>query len=142
LGKRGVDKLGVISGLDSTGKHKEVKVSTAGGLHVDSGYTNVVFHDAVTVAGNGASFEVGSYKTLTVEIYGTSTTRTVTFYGKGPSGTLIALMGIKVSDLSTGVSTTGTGEVWQFDVTGLEEVIMDLTAVSGGNVSVKGRAVA
>jgi hypothetical protein len=51
-------------------------------------------------------------------------------------------MGIKVSDLSTGVSTTGTGEVWQFDVTGLEEVIMDLTAVSGGNVSVKGRAVA
>ncbi len=102
---------------------------------------NIVFQDASTSAGNGTSFEVGVYKTLTIEIYGTSSTRTVTFYGKGTSGTLRALMGVRMSDFSTAVSTTGTGEIWQFDTTGLEYVVMDLTAVSGGNVSVKGRAV-
>jgi hypothetical protein len=99
------------------------------------------FHNAATTTGNGTAFEVGAYKTLTVEIFGTSTGRTVTFYAKGPSGTLRALMGVKISDLSTSVNTTGTGEIWQFDITGLNQIVMDLTAVTGGNITVKGRAV-
>lgn len=100
------------------------------------------FHDAATVAADGAPFDVLAYKTLTVEIYGTSTSRTVVFIGIGPSGTQRPIMGVRLSDFSTGTSTTGTGEFWQFDITGLSQVIMDLTAVSGGNVSVKGKAVA
>jgi hypothetical protein len=51
-------------------------------------------------------------------------------------------MGVRLSDLATGINTTGTAEYWQFDVTGVYQVVMDLTAVAGGNVSVKGRAVA
>jgi hypothetical protein len=101
------------------------------------------FHDAMAVAGNGNFLEVKYFKTLTVEIYGSAenTARTVTFYGKGPGKTLRAMKGLKVSDWTTGTSTTGTGEIWQFDITGLNQVIMGLTAITGGTVTVKGRAV-
>lgn len=102
----------------------------------------ITFHDASTSMGNGNVFYNTGCKTLTIEIYGTSSTRTVTFYCKCFSGTSRAIQGVKISDFSTGVNTTGTGEVWQFDITGIDQIIMDLTAVSGGNVTIKGRAVA
>ncbi len=110
-------------------------------LNMMNDVMDVTFHDASTVAANGQPFEVKYFKSLTVEIFGTSTGRTVTFYGKGASGTLRALKGINLSTLATGTSTTGTGEIWQFDITGLHKVIMDLTAITDNNVSVKGRAV-
>ena len=104
--------------------------------------TPVTFHDAATVAADGNIFTVDGQKTLTVEIYGTSTSRTIAFIGRGESGTDRAIMGVRLSDLSTATSTTGTGELWQFDITGLVSVFMDLQAVAGGNVTIKGRAVA
>lgn len=110
---------------------------------VRADFKDVTFHNAATVAGNGTPFDVDEWKTLTVEISGTSTGRTVTFYAKGASGTLRPLAGTKISaaPLTVAVSTTGTGELWQFDITGLNSVIMDLTAITDNNVSVKGRAV-
>jgi hypothetical protein len=110
---------------------------------VRSDFKDVVFHDTATVAANGTIFEVEEFKTLTVEIFGTSTGRTVTFYAKSASGTLRPLVGTKISasPISTAISTTGTGELWQFDITGLHSIIMDLTAITDNNVSVKGRAV-
>lgn len=107
-----------------------------------SNVKDIIFHDAATVAGSGTIFDVGGYKTLTVEIYGTSTSRTVEFVARGPSGTDVALSGVNVSTNAVATSTTGTGEIWQFDITGLISVFMNLSAVAGGNVSVKGRAVA
>jgi hypothetical protein len=106
-------------------------------------YFDFAFHTAATEAANGNPFYVYDYKTLTVEIYGSveNTARAVTFYGKGPSGTLRALKGLKLSDWSSGTSTTGTGELWQFDITGINSVTMDLTAITDGTVTVKGRAV-
>lgn len=102
----------------------------------------VTFHDAAVVAADGTVFTVGGYKTLLVEVYGTSTAFNVAFYGKGPSGTARAIMGVKLSDLSTGINTTVLNELWVFDVTGLTSVLMDLVSVVSGNVSVKGTAVA
>lgn len=102
---------------------------------------DITMLDAVTVATTG-TYTVTNEQTITIEIYGTSTSRTIAFQGKSKSGTARSLMGVKLSDLSTGISTTGTGEVWQFDVTGLDYFITDLTAVAGGNVSIKGKAVA
>jgi len=103
---------------------------------------DVIFHTAATTAADGTILTVGNYKTLTVEIYGTSSSRTVAFIGRGAGAADRALMGINLSDFSTATSTTGTGEIWQFDITGLTSVFMDLQAVSGGNVSVTGRVVA
>jgi hypothetical protein len=102
----------------------------------------VTFHDEATEAADGTAFTVAGYKTLTVEIYGTSTSRTVEFKGAGPSGTYGAIMGVRLSDFVTATQTVTSGEIWQFDVTGLTTVIMDLSAVAGGNVSVQGKAVA
>ena len=100
------------------------------------------FHDVATSTSNGKALNVKAFKTLRVKITGTSSSRTVTFYARDIDGNLTALMGVRMSDFSTATSTTGTGEYWQFDVTGIEAVVMDLTAVSGGNVTVKGKAVA
>jgi hypothetical protein len=106
------------------------------------------FHDASTETGNGKAFkqnDANQYKTLTVEIFGSedNTARTVTFYGKGLSGALRPIAGIKVSaaPMTTALNSTGTGELWQFDISGMVEVVMDLTAITGGSVSVYGRAV-
>lgn len=106
--------------------------------------TEFVFHKGATEAANGNAFKVDYFKTLTIEVFGSSTNsaRTVTFYGKGASGTLRAISGMKLAGLTTALSTTGTGELWQFDITGLEYVVMDLTAITEGNVTVIGKAVA
>lgn len=104
-------------------------------------FKDVVFHTVATVAANGTVIDVLDYKTLTVKITGTSATRTVTFYARDTDTNLTALMGVRLSDLATAVSTAGTGEYWQFDITGIHQIVMDLTAVAGGNVTIKGRAV-
>lgn len=113
------------------------------GLHTNS--TNrtmdVNFHESAIIPANGTPFLVGAYKTLTIEIYGTSTTRNIKFYGKSKSGTFRPIQGIRLSDFTLAVTTTTTAEIWQFDITGLDSVTMDLTAVTGGNVSIKGRVV-
>ena len=100
---------------------------------------DVIFHDAVVAPATSTVFEVGAYKILTLEIYGTSATRTITFNYKGESGTLRLISGVKLSDFSMGTGTTGSGEVWQFDISAFKYFVVDLTAVAGGNVSVKGR---
>ena len=46
-----------------------------------------------------------------------------------------------MNGLIKGNSSTGNNEIWQFDVSGLVSVVMDLTEVSGGNISIKGRLV-
>jgi hypothetical protein len=102
----------------------------------------VIFHDVATVVGDGEVITVDGHKTLTIEIYGTSVSRTIAFKGVGPSGIPREITGEKLSDLNVAVSTTGSGELWQFNITGLIFVIMELTAVAGGNVSVKGVMVA
>lgn len=111
-------------------------------INTQSNYVDATFHTTATVAANGTPISVDGFKSLTIEIYGTSTTRTVTFYGKSKSGILRAIQGCRVSDFTMATSTTGNNEIWQFDITGLDYVIMDLTAVAGGNVSIAGRMIA
>lgn len=107
-----------------------------------SATTAVTLQPASTAIGAGNAFTVGGYRTLTLEVSGTSSSRTVVFQGIGPSGTAIAIMGTKLTDGTTGSQTTGTGELWRFDVTGLTSFQANLTAVSGGNVTISGVAVA
>ncbi|WP_079708080.1 hypothetical protein [Paraliobacillus ryukyuensis] len=101
-----------------------------------------VFHESSTSPNQGNVLEVGNFKTLTVEIFGGSTTREVEFVCRSISGLNRKLRGINVSDWSDGTSTTGTAEIWQFDITGLRQVYFDLTEVSGDYVAIKGRVVA
>ncbi|WP_144561583.1 hypothetical protein [Bacillus mycoides] len=124
-------------------------VTLAGGTQInatlgaqESKTKSVVFHDGVTNTGVGASFPVEAFKTLTIETYGTSTSREIKFYGIGTSGTKRPITGVNLLDLSMATNTKGTGELWQFEIVGLESIVMELVSVSGGNVTVKGKAVA
>ncbi len=93
--------------------------------------------------GNGKIFNVGRHKTLMVEVYGTATSRTVEFKGAGPGGTFYPIVGSKIAEPETkAVNTTGIGELWRFDVSGLMSVRMEITAIAGGYLAIKGRAVA
>ena len=114
------------------------KAITIAGSRVEE----VTFQTAATVAAQGTALTVGGLKTLTVEIAGTSTSRTIAFQCAGPSGAYRTLTGVRLSDFAIASTTTTTDEIWQFDITGLVTVIMNLTAVAGGNVTVRGRAVA
>lgn len=108
-------------------------------LAVDT--TAITFQDAITATGTGTTFVVNGNKTITLEISGTSTSRTIQFQASGPSGTFYPISGVNLSDMSVSSATTGTGALWQFDVTGVESFRANVTGIAGGNVTIKGKAV-
>lgn len=137
------NKAGAIKvNADTVSFHVPIVIYRPDGITPLMDAVAVVFHNEASSAADGATIPVDGNKTLTIEIWGTSATRNVAFMGIGPSGTARPINGVNLTDFTVDVSTSGTGELWQFDVTGLTSVIMDLTAVSGGNVSVKGKLVA
>lgn len=101
-----------------------------------------IFHNAVVSTGQGNILTVGAFRTLRISIYGTATARTVQFYEKITNGNLVPLMGynISTSDLASSTSKV-ISETWIFDITGLRQVVMNVSAVSGGNLSVTGTVV-
>jgi hypothetical protein len=107
---------------------------------------DVIFHDAAVVAADGEALTVGGLKTLTVGILRTATSGTIAFKATDATGQTVTLPGVKVTDPSypIAISTTGTGETWQFDITGFVTVFMDITAMvaGAGSITVKGKAVA
>ena len=104
---------------------------------------DVTFHDEAIIPAAGEEVLVGPYNTLLIEVYGTSATRTLGFKGKSKSGTARSILGFKEGDatFTPATGTTGTGELWKLDVSGLDSISIPLTVVTGGNVSVKGRLV-
>lgn len=124
--------------LKFTSNQGEVVLQDSGSV---PNFIDVVFHDEAITPSEGDPLQTESYKTLTMEIYGTSISRSVVFYGVSNSGVKRNIKGIRLSDYTISASTTGSGEIWQFDIVGLVSVIMELASVEGGNVSVKGRAV-
>lgn len=107
----------------------------------------VTLQNNATAAGNGTPFapEDGNY-TLTFEITGTSTSRTVLFEIAGPSGVYGPHTAFSVSDptkfgpQSSGGSNTDP-ESWQVEVPAGYKFRARISAVAGGNVTIKGKAV-
>lgn len=136
----GVDEVKPVSGT-----HYEVVGGIGSAVSLSGSRTeDITFHDAAVAAADGAAFTVGGYKTLTVEILSTATSFTIAFIGEGPSGADIPLMGINLTTLGTGINTSTSGQLWQFDISGLTKVFMDLTTIvaGAGSVTVKGTVVA
>lgn len=103
---------------------------------------DVALQKAANAIGNGTPLAVEGFKTLTVEITGTSTSRTIVFEGASISGVYYAIMGTKLTDFATAIQTTGTSELWQFDITGLVSFRTRISAIAGGTVNVEGRVIA
>ena len=125
--------------IDESGRLKTTGTGEGGGSG-GGGFTAVTLQDAATAVSNGTNFAVSTNKTITVEITGTSTSRTVIFEGSSVGGSFFRIQGARLSDLVIDSQTTGSGEVWQFEVTGLVNFRARISAIAGGNVSVKGRA--
>lgn len=103
---------------------------------------NIILQNATTIVSVGTPFSVNAFKTITIEISGTSTSRTINFEACSVSGAYYPITGVKLLDYSMATSTTGNNEVWQFDITGMENFRTNVTSIVGGSVTVKGKAVA
>lgn len=100
-----------------------------------------IFQDNSRVTGNGNVLTVGQETSLTIEIFGTvsNTARTITFYRKSRDGTLKSIRGVRTDTWDDAASTTETGVEWNFDITNGYQIVMDLTAITGGSLTVIGR---
>jgi hypothetical protein len=87
------------------------------------------------------SFSVGTNKTITLEIFGTTTLSTVVFEGSYISGTFSSIMEVRLYDLSTATQTTTKDEIWQFDVTGLNFFKARISSISCRNLIIKRKAI-
>lgn len=108
---------------------------------------DVTLQNAASAAGNGTPFSPndGNY-TLTFEITGTSTNRTVMFELAGPSGQYIPVTAFSVTDPTKFAQQTSSGsntapESWQVAVPAGYSFRARIGAVSAGNVTIKGKAV-
>jgi len=117
---------------------RELGVVTLGG----SLASDVTFHNAATVAAVGSEFTVpAGYKDLTVKVMGTATSCQVQFEGLAVgASTYEPIMGVRALDFACSTLADQTGESWYVPIGGFDKVRMNLVAVAGGNVTVKGRA--
>ncbi|MEC1370178.1 phage portal protein [Bacillus velezensis] len=103
-------------------------------------YTDVIFHENAAEAGEGSIFSAGAWKKLLVEITGTAESGHVAFWGRSISGKNVPIRGIRSDDGTSAAGTSGTEEVWSFDIAGFKEIVMEIQSISGGSLSVKGTA--
>lgn len=103
-------------------------------------YTDVIFHENAAEAGEGSIFSAGAWKKLLVEITGTAESGHVAFWGRSISGKNVPIRGIRSDDGTSAAGTSGTDEVWSFDIAGFKEIVMEIKSISGGSLSVKGTA--
>jgi len=111
------------------------------------GPIDVTLQDAVTAAGAGTAYKPSrGNETLTFAITGTSTIRTVIFELADPSGVYVPCTAFNIMDPTKfGTQTTGGNntlpESWLVDVPIGYSFRARVSAVSGGNVTIKGKAV-
>ncbi|MCM3445284.1 MULTISPECIES: phage portal protein [Bacillus] len=103
-------------------------------------YTDVIFHENAAEAGEGSIFSAGAWKKLLVEITGTAESGHVAFWGRSISGKNVPIRGIRSDDGTSAAGTSGTEEVWSFEIAGFKEIVMEIKSISGGSLSVKGTA--
>ncbi|MBY0032506.1 MULTISPECIES: phage portal protein [Bacillus] len=113
-------------------------VGTGGDLAFS--YTDVIFHENAAEAGEGSIFSAGAWKKLLVEITGTAESGRIAFWGRSISGKNVPIRGIRSEDGTSAAGTSGTDEVWSFDIAGFKEIVMEIKSISGGSLSVKGTA--
>lgn len=130
--------------FNQTTDNFEVVQGQNGGANVNvigSNYTLVALLSAVTATGRGNDIQVGGLKTITFEVFGTASSFTIQMEGKGTSGTPYPIQAINYNSM-TSISTITAAGLYQVDVTGLVSIDANLTAVTGGNVTVQGRMMA
>jgi len=109
---------------------------------------SVTLQSNASATGNGTHYTPTTPETLTFEISGTSTSRTVVFELAGPKGVYIVYPALKIGDTTYTPTTSATGgsdttpESWEVDIPANYSFRTRITAVAGGDVDISGWAVA
>jgi hypothetical protein len=112
-----------------------------------SNIDDVILQNQASAPGNGTEYtpEKGN-KILTIEIVGTSNSRTIEFEMCGPSGVYRAQQCLRLTDNALAASTTNGSdadpESWQVLVPVGWAFRTRVAAVAGGDVSIQGKGVA
>lgn len=99
------------------------------------------FQNAVTEAGNGNVFTPEFADVISIEFSGTASSFTAVFEELGESGAWHAIAGIRRSDFAPGSSVTAKTGRWDVTLSGVLSLRVRVSAVSGGNLTVKGKLV-
>lgn len=117
-------------------------------LTIVDNFEPVVLQNVAITTGLGTLLTIGDYKTLVIEISGTSTSKTVLFQACGQSGVMQSIQGIHKLTFADGViasqsatDTHVTPEIWEFDVAGLYQFQTKLSAIANGNCTIEGTLV-
>jgi hypothetical protein len=101
-----------------------------------------IFQEGVTTTGNGVNYVVkGAGNIITLQITGTSTSRTIIFEGSVDGVNYVPLLCANLTTLDLATQTTGKDELWQVDISGIHLFRTRVSAISGGNITVVGRVV-
>ncbi|MEW5804670.1 MAG: hypothetical protein AB1847_21480 [bacterium] len=116
-------------------------VKTYSGISLQFETPETIIHNAATVPGAGEEIDVTAHGTLNLQITGTASSFSLSFLGSvdGINFLPVSAMNLKTFNLST--TATKLDEIWQMDVSSMKAVRAELTAVSGGNVTVKAMAI-
>lgn len=134
----------VVGGIrihDGSNDSNKLTVNSNGSVSIASSSVPTTHHNAVVAPADGADAAVTGYKIIAIQINGTSSSRTVLFSGSVDGISFYPVMGVNMATWDSAINTTGTGELWQFDVGGLNYFRARVDAVSGGNVTVKSNVV-
>lgn len=122
-----------------TGANNPLPVQLSGSI------VDVTLQNAVTAAGNGTAHAPTADAKLRFEITGTSTSRTVNFEIAGISGVYVPVTAFNINDPTKfGTSTTAGSDAapdsWEVEIPVGWSFRARVSAVAGGNVSVKGKS--
>jgi len=104
----------------------------------------ITLQDAISTTGNGTAIYMDGNDIFKItEISGTSISRTIVFEVCGTeNGTYSTIGGVRVSDYSLSTQATANNEIWVIESLKGLWFRTRISAVSGGNVTIKGKAVA
>lgn len=145
-GEKGVFVQMVDSAGDVVGGSKPLSVQVVGETS-EAGPVDVPLQNKATTPGFGVSYTPSDGRnTLYFEITGTSTSRTITFEIVGPNGEYVSTTAYSTTDPSiSNQYTTGgsddTPEHWVVQIPVGCSFRANVTAVTGGNVTILGKAV-
>jgi len=99
--------------------------------------TLIEVHKAATVAETGKNCNVRESSKLTLQIFGTSVTHVISFYGSLNGDDFAPIEGICLGDTTiTANNSTGIDQLWEFDVERLVTFRAPLTSIADGSITV------
>lgn len=96
------------------------------------------FHAGAVQPDPGEDMDTVGLNTVSVQIFGDSTSRALEFKASVDTETFSPIVGQDMSTLVPAVSTTATDRIFLFDVRGIAILRIELSAIAGGKVTVKG----